>query len=316
MREAALPYVHHTRLDDISSATVKALLYFDIFDYPLTFDEIKRFQPKEINAPNTLKSILNDLVSKGLVSYFRHFYFFGHHYEKVDKRLTGNLTAERMLKSAKWVSRFIQSFPFVRCVCISGSLSKGFMNEKSDIDFFIITKPNRLWIARTLLIAFKKFFLFNSSRYFCVNYLIDTDHLEIPDQNLFTATELLTLKPMTNPELFEDFLKQNTWAFRFLPNHPGPEVENIPNVTDGFLKRIFERFLNDKIGEFLDIWLMKVSLNRWKKKFPNLSLSDFDLALRSRRYVSKHHPQNFQNKVLMALEKKQLTFEATHRVKL
>src|SRR4029453_8923510 len=96
----------------------------------------------------------------------------------------------------------IASFPYVRCVCISGSLSKKYFDDTTDIDFFVITKPGRLWVCRTFLILFKKLFLLNSKKYFCINYFIDSDNLEIPDQNIFTATELTTLIPMHDYELY------------------------------------------------------------------------------------------------------------------
>ena len=44
--------------------------------------------------------------------------------------------------------------------------------------------------------------------------------------------------------------------------------------------------------------------NYWKRKFPHFDESDFDLNMRTRKNVSKHHPQGFQQKVLDALEVK------------
>ena len=93
-------------------------------------------------------------------------------------------------------ARLIFHFPFTRAIMISGSLSKNYADEASDVDYFIIVKPGRLWIARTLLIIYKRIFLMNSKKYFCVNYFIDEDHLEIEEKNLFTAVELTTLIPI------------------------------------------------------------------------------------------------------------------------
>ena len=36
----------------------------------------------------------------------------------------------------------------------------------------------------------------------------------------------------------------------------------------------------------------------WKRKFDHMDARTFELALRTRTYVSKHHPRNFQHKVL------------------
>ena len=61
-----------------------------------------------------------------------------------------------MLGRAKWGASIIAAFPFVRAVGISGSLSKQYADENSDIDYFIITAANRLWIAKNLPAYFQK----------------------------------------------------------------------------------------------------------------------------------------------------------------
>lgn len=198
---------------------------------------------------------------------------------------------------ARRMSRFIGRFPFVRGVMLSGSISKGCLAEDGDIDYFVITEPGRLWIARTLLIAFKKLFLFNSRKDFCVNYFVDLDHLTIEDKNLFTATEVLTLMPKFNGEACGRFFAANEWASGLLPNLPAPTVAGLP-VGDGAIKRLLERALRNGIGDEFDEWCMLRTLRHWRGKFAELERPDFDLALRTRKYVSKHHPRNFQQRVL------------------
>ena len=68
--------------------------------------------------------------------------------------------AKEIMPKALKTSNFIAKFPYIECVSLSGALSKGYYDDDDgDFDFFIITKPNRLWIARTLLILYKKIFL-------------------------------------------------------------------------------------------------------------------------------------------------------------
>ncbi len=231
------------------------------------------------------------------------------------KRLNGNKNAEKFVPKAYQNAQLIGSFPFVRAVGISGSLSKGYMDESGDVDYFIITEPERLWIARTLLILYKKVFLLNNRKYFCVNYFIDTNHLEIPDKNIFTATEILTLIPAYNAQLFESFVTKNLWTKDFLPNKLPAKID-IGTPSDKKIKKIAEGFLKNKLGETLDLLLMKLTLKKWKSKFKHIQETDFDLALRTRKYVSKHHPQGFQQKVLSAIDKKIGVFESTNNLKL
>jgi len=192
---------------------------------------------------------------------------------------------------------------------LSGSLSKNFMEVDGDIDYFVVTSPGRLWLSRTLLVLYKKLFLFNSHKYFCVNYFVDTEHLEIEEKNLFTATELATLIPACGPETYVPFMDQNSWVANYFPNFPKHEISSISAVKNGTLKRVFEKLLNNPIGTLLDRLCMRLTVGYWKRKFTSFEKDRFDIALKSRPYVSKHHPNNYQQKVLSAFEER---FSAAH----
>lgn len=296
-------------LSHTDSMVIKVLLYFDVFNYPLLKDEIFSFLPVNNFGKEELVTSLNFLVNENYISYYEGYYFL-HKPDNshIQRRIKGNIAAVKMMKTARRFSRLIGYFPFVRCVCISGSLSKGYIDKDADIDYFIITKPGRLWIARTLLVLFKKIFLLNYRKYFCVNYFIDEDHLEIQDKNIFTATELVTLIPMNNLHLFYKFIESNHWVNRFLPNYNMYNFKNI--LTEkSYFKTIFEKLLNGTFGEWLDTRFMHLTINRWKNKFPNFNEEEFELSMRSRKYVSKHHPNNFQKRVISKLEENKRQFE-------
>jgi hypothetical protein len=220
------------------------------------------------------------------------------------------------LKKARFYSRLISYFPFVEGVFISGSLAKGVVDKKGDIDYFIITRPGRLWLCRTSLIVFKKLFLFNSKKYFCVNYFIDSNNLQIPDKNIFTATELIFAKPMYSPQLCTSFFESNSWQYNFYPNKPLIDVSHAHKKNNTILKRFVEWIFKDSLGEKLDTWCFKYTLNHWKNKFDNFDKEAFDLNFRSRKNVSKHHPSGFQHKVLKLHQQKIDEFQLVHKVQL
>ena len=139
---------------------IKVISYFSIFKYPLTADEIFYFSDRK--DKDTVMEELKMLEEKGVIHESEGFYSELKSDELISRRLKGNREAELIMPKAWKISKFISKFPYVTSVCISGSLSKGYFEDKSDIDFFIITKKNRLWIARTLLILYKKIFLLNS----------------------------------------------------------------------------------------------------------------------------------------------------------
>jgi len=185
------------------------------------------------------------------------------------------------------------------------------MRPASDVDFFIITEPGRLWLSRTLLVIFKKIFLLNSHKYFCVNYFVDTEHLGIEEKNLFTATESVTLLPMWGREFYEAFCKKNAWAWQCYPHFSFRSTTEVPPHSRRFFKKILENLFAGSFGNWLDGKAMRFTVAYWKKKFRHLDHTAFDIALKSRRGVSKHHPLHFQEKVLTRMAENLKTLKNT-----
>jgi hypothetical protein len=302
-------------LSPLSSAVLRTLLYFDIFKYPLLPEEIFENCQQERTNPESILSELNWLLGQKLIHEQDGYYHLTADHTLVERRLKGNRDALPYLKKAKQYTRLISQFPFVEAVLISGSLSKDFVDEKSDIDYFIITRPRRLWLCRTSLILFKKLCLLNSRKYFCVNYFIDSDNLLLPDQNIFTATELVFAKPFYNPEMCARFLKSNTWSESYYPNRPTAPLLEAQKERKRGPRFILESLLNGKSGEWLDNWCFRTTLKFWKHKFKTFDESEFDLNLRSRKNVSKHHPGGFQFKVLHRHEQSVQEYSNIHRVR-
>jgi len=283
-------------------SALKTILYFSLFKYPLTRTEI--FQFSNNTDQKEIDSEIDLLLDKGVIFNFDGFYIDVNDPERIERRLKGNEMARNIMPKAVRVSKRIAKFPYVKGVCLSGALSKGFYDDDGDFDFFIITKPNRLWIARTLLVLYKKIFLLNSKKYFCVNYFISTDALEVSEQNLFTATEIATLIPLYGTAAFEAFLKENTWASPYFPNKPQTKLSTIRNIEKSMLSKLIQKVFNGAAGLKLDMFLQKVTLKKWVSKFKHLQKEDFNIAMKSTRHVSKHHPQNYQNKVTTRLQER------------
>ena len=206
--------IPHALADQRNDETsiLKLLAYFDIFHYPLTKNEIRQ----SLTSPFTEEEL--DQMLRGLLSrqsIFLHLGFYSIHNTPMlaHRRTEGNARAEKMMPRAFSIGRFLYHFPFVRAIAISGSLSKNFADEKADIDFFIITKANRLWIARTIMHLFKKLtFITGHQHYFCMNYYIDEEGMKIESQNIYTAIEIATLLPVSGKKDLDNFFVINNWC--------------------------------------------------------------------------------------------------------
>ncbi len=244
--------------DDI----LRSLGYFDMFNYPLNGQEIFLFLPVKAD-PEQLISELDTLVAQKIIFRFDALYSLKDDRTRAERRLLGNARAVALMRVARKVSRVIALFPFVRGVAISGSLSKNYADEHDDIDFFIITAGDRLWIARTALHALKKLlFLFNWQRFFCLNYFISEKQLEIPEKNRYTAIEIATLIPMEGNGVFNDFFRANAWTRDLLPNHPMRWATADP-VRRNPVKGLIETLFVLTGGTRADTWLWRITARRW-----------------------------------------------------
>jgi hypothetical protein len=289
----------HNNLSETRKDILATLAYFDLFNYPLTMDEIFLFLPAKYEQAE-FGYALRGLVIDRAVHKFDKFYTLKNDYFLIDRRIAGNAKAAGLIDTARKVGDLLIRFPYVRGVAISGSLSKNFADENSDIDLFIITAKNRLWIARTLMHCFKKLtFLANRQHYFCMNYYIDEQELQIREKNIYTAIEVATLIPLHGDTAFEQFYIDNAWMRDYLPNKY-MWLTTAKSVKNTFLKRFTELLFNNRPGNFIDTCLMKITAKRWLKKehAKKLNTRGIVMAMDSGKHYAKPDPRNFQNKLI------------------
>ncbi|HLZ89731.1 MAG TPA: hypothetical protein VKQ52_20900, partial [Puia sp.] len=127
----------------LRSSILKVTTYFDLFNYPLTPEDICRFLDIEASQ-EAVREEVEALAQEGRLFRTGPFYSLQNDPTLAAKRLRGEVHADELLRIANRGARLLYQFPFVRGVCISGSLSKRCADEKADIDYFIITRANRL----------------------------------------------------------------------------------------------------------------------------------------------------------------------------
>jgi predicted nucleotidyltransferase len=282
-----------------TNSILKTLAYFDMFAYPLSKEEIRLFMDIEVKM-DLLDTALEQLLQDGAIFRFEQFYLLRPDPDLVSRRKEGNVRAAQLMKKANRISAFLYSFPFVRGVGISGSLSKNFADAQSDIDFFIITKANRLWIARTCMHLFKKLtFITGKQHWFCMNYYVDEHALQIAEKNIFTATEVATLIPACGHSAFNHFFRANNWVREHFPNQ-SVKTRSIIRAKESLFKRCMEYCLNTKAGQQIDNYLMKLTSGRWKQKEAqrHLNARGGRMGLCTGKHFARPNPAFFQKSIL------------------
>jgi hypothetical protein len=276
------------------------LAYFDLFHYPLTIGEIEQFR-KQNATPAEVHSALDALLRRKRIFRIGDFYSLQDNPLLSYRRIEANERAMILLKKATKIGRFLQQFPFVRAIGISGSLSKNYADERSDFDYFIITAANRLWIARTCMHLFKKLaMLFRKDHFYCMNYYIDEKNLCLEDQNYFTAVELKTLLPVSGEKVMNQFFSSNEWAFGYFP-FCSDRRQEFADRSKSVAKRLFEWIMNNQLGDRLENYLFRLTTRRWKKKelAGKKNNKGEVMSLLTARHFAKSDPGHFQYTILL-----------------
>ena len=285
---------------------LRTLLYYEIWSHPLTSRELFAFLPVNSMTFEEFHARLNEYVAGEHICEHGGYYFIkGEEARIVVEREQRARRARRMWGMARLITHVIKRCPFVRGVFVSGELSKNVAQRNSDIDFSIITELNRLWIARMLLTLFKKTILFNNKKFFCLNFFATTDHLRVDEENIYTAMEVATTKPLFNSGLFLRYLEANTWIRSYFPNF-NLRLLDVPAHNDrpSRVQRLLElpfRFFN---ATALDEYCMRTMEAVWAKRYPMFDEVTRKRIFRCTRTESRAYAGNFQDAVLLLYQRR------------
>jgi len=143
---------------DLKGAIVKAIAFFDLFDYPLTLNEIwhrlgvKRELIEVMEELEKMeKSPLPPLVKGG-----NGFYFLSGRGAIAEERLKRYNFADRKFKRATLAARIFKFIPWIKLIAIGNLMGAQNLKDQGDIDFFIITEAKRVWLTRFFCVATAK----------------------------------------------------------------------------------------------------------------------------------------------------------------
>lgn len=168
------------------------------------------------------------------------------------------LYRRRALRVAAWL-RYV---PFVEMVGLNGSLATNTADAASDIDFYVVTTPGRLYTARILTIAVTQ--LTGLRRYgthiagrICLNRFATRAGLTVTPHNEYHARVFSPLVPLFSlPGVYARYRAANEWmAQEHWPVIPLPswrrDVRAVAS-TQPQIRRVVEFCLRGRIGDVLE----------------------------------------------------------------
>ncbi|MEX2117102.1 MAG: hypothetical protein WEB37_09450 [Bacteroidota bacterium] len=225
----------------------------------------------------------------------------------VDRRLNEQ-RARWFMKIAKAMAWVIRRCPFVRGLGVSGELSKGVVSQDGDIDLVVVTAPKRVWITRTILILFKKVFLLNQKKFFCVNHFIAEDYYSVSEKNRYIALEIATLTPLFNAPFFSRLAVSNPWIREYYPNIHSVSTEGVAAPPQGLFQKFLELPLKGAFGDRLDQRLMQWWGAVWRKRYLHLPEDKLLKLFRTEESISTAYAGDFLSRILQEYSKRLAAF--------
>lgn len=218
---------NNSRFSLSEEAIIKTLLYSDIFDFPMTRHELWNFLISDRKLSR--QEFTDALANLSLYITQKDGYFALRDRETIIKKRKKNIPeVQKKFHIARRVVKYLSYIPTIRFIGISGGLSLGDATSDDDIDFFIITRKNTLFMTRLLVLGLLEFLGLRRKRSdaapadkICVNLFLDESRLSWPakKRDLYTAHEIVQVKSLFEREgTYKRFLESNTWVKNFLPN--------------------------------------------------------------------------------------------------
>ena len=216
----------------LQQAILQTLVYADLFDYPLTPNEVVRYLGVSAE-PATILDQLDQSAASGLLVRHNGYVALSGRDSLFDLRSYREQIAREMWPAARRYATWLARLPFVRMVAVTGTLAVNNVEARDDIDVFIVTAPDRLWLCRALVILVVRLAALAGDE-LCPNYFLSQRQLVFPDHNIFGAREVVQMVPLYGRDLYWQIRELNSWVDDFLPqakdlpqpnHHWGPNGE-------------------------------------------------------------------------------------------
>lgn len=280
-------------MDKIEKSILRTISWFDIFNYPLTAWEIYKWgYIEKSNIKYRISNIKETLENSGrlkeLISHKDGFYFLRWQDGNIEKRKERYLLAEKKYRKLLKIAKFLAPIPFTRVITVATGLSYLNSREEDDIDLFIITAQNRIWLVRFFSILVLKIFrarptIANKKDKICLNFFVTEENLnlkkiclpekdDLPD--IYFIYWLTWLYPIyQEKKVWQKFVSENFWIKDYLPfyipQQPIKSRQIFLSSLAKIIKSILEIFFSPIYWQSIFSFLQRAILPYHLKKLAN-----------------------------------------------
>lgn len=324
---------------ELDRSILWTVVYFDIFDYPLTSFEIYKWlyspnissnqtaimllRPQQHNF-SSIKQELGKLTADKKIEAKDGFYFLPGRANIVWQRKLSFQISKRKIGRAKILAKIFAVLPYLRGIFLCNKVAQDIANEDSDIDLFIITEKNRIWTVRFLTTFLLKILGLRPSPKktkdtFCLSFYVSQDSLSL-EPYLLPASEglpdihyiywLSAFFSLYDGGASKDFAQANNWIKKYLPNLELTAASSFSFSSRPMFKRAIEKFLDKtRLAPVLENVLKNLQLKLMPQELKQASQEANTNVVISREVLKFHlndrreeYRQKFATKVVLSLK--------------
>lgn len=260
MIEATTDRAVDRRAHELSAAVRDTLAYADIFDYPLSAQELHRYLHGTPATLEEIRALLADGV-RGVEASDGYYALAGRLWTVAERQRRTAISA-RLMGRVRIYTKMLKYVPFVRMAALTGSLSMWNVDRRADIDLMVVTAPGRVWLGRAAVILLVRLARLAHDT-LCPNFVVAENALELGELSIYDAHELAQMVPLCGHEVYHHLWASNPQVVRLLPNaraRPAP-VEGVQPIVHA-CKRGIERLLGGAVGDRLETWERRRKIER------------------------------------------------------
>lgn len=270
----------------LETAVYKTVAYSDVFDYPLTPQQLHRYLEGVTTSPTELATLLQDKPTR--LSQQAGYITLAGREQIIQKRQKREKIAQVLWPLATHYGQLIAHIPFVRMVAVTGSLTMNNSDADADIDYLVVTENGRLWLARLFMIALVKWASWRGV-HLCPNYILSKNALVFDSHTLYVAREIAQMVPLSGFDIYHQMRQQNPWTEQFLPNAKDAPTP-LTAEKRSLLQTILETPLRNSLGTRLNQWEMNRKIEKLKEQETSNSETAFSADYCKGHFNAYHQP--------------------------
>ncbi|HJS73406.1 MAG TPA: glycosyltransferase, partial [Vicinamibacteria bacterium] len=199
-----------------AQAVVDTVAYGAVFECPMTLSEIHRsLMGVSLSRDEVSRLLRSHPIVRESVDAEPPYHYLKGQRTSIDARREASRRTRELVAREAFALDVVRRAPFVRMVAFSGATAHENTRDE-DIDLFVVTARERTWAVAFLLLSAMK--LLGRRRTICLNYFLSEDHLALAERDPFTASQIVSLKPLTGKGVFYRLVRENEWGASFFPN--------------------------------------------------------------------------------------------------